>query len=469
MISRRELLHRCTTGFGAAALAHLMGEALSADDAAIAHPLAPRRPHFAPRAKRVIHLFMNGGPSQVDTFDPKPLLAKHAGQLLPKESHLKTENPTGKALPSPFKFAKRGKSGIEVSEIFPRLGDCVDEMCIIRSMQTESPNHALGLMMMNTGEPRQVRPAVGAWVTYGLGSLNQNLPGFITLCPGGLPYHDSQNWQSAFLPGVFQGTHIDTKHTEVDKLVENVRNTYLPAKAQRRQLDLLREINRRHREERPADDQLDARIQSYEMAFRMQIDAVDAFDLSREPKHVLDLYGPGTQGRQMLIARRLLEKGVRFVQAWHGNGLPWDCHEENESVHRKLAGESDQAIAGLIRDLKQRGMLEDTLIVWGGEFGRTPTIDLIDPANPGKLNGRDHDHHGFTYWLAGGGVKGGHVHGRTDDFGFGAVEKKVHVHDLHATILHLLGFDHERFTYRYAGRDFRLTDVHGEVVHDIIA
>jgi hypothetical protein len=469
MITRRELLRRCTAGFGATALAHLMGETLSADDSAIAHPLAPRRPHFAPRAKRVIHLFMNGGPSQVDTFDPKPLLAKHAGQLLPKESHLKTENPTGKALPSPFKFSKRGKSGIEVSEIFPKLGACVDELCIIRSMQTDTPNHALGLMMMNTGEPRQVRPAVGAWVTYGLGSLNQNLPGFIALCPGGLPYHDSQNWQSAFLPGVFQGTHIDTKHTEVDKLVENVRNSHLPAKAQRRQLDLLREINRRHREERPADDQLDARLQSYEMAFRMQLDAVEAFDVAREPKHVLDLYGPGAQGRQMLIARRLLEKGVRFVQVWHGNGLPWDCHEENESVHRKLAGESDQAIAGLITDLKQRGMLEDTLIVWGGEFGRTPTIDLIDPANPGKLNGRDHDHHGFTYWLAGGGVKGGYVHGRTDDFGFGAVEKKVHVHDLHATILHLLGFDHEQFTYRYAGRDFRLTDVHGEVVRDILA
>jgi hypothetical protein len=413
---------------------------------------------------------MNGGPSQVDTFDPKPLLAKYAGQLLPKEAHLRTENPTGKALPSPFKFRKCGQSGIEVSEIFPRLAECVDDLCVVRSMQTDSPNHALSMMMMNTGEPRQVRPSVGSWVTYGLGTLNQNLPGFIALCPGGIPYHDSQNWQSAFLPGSYQGTHIDTKHEQVERLVENVKNSTLTLPQQRRQLDLLREMNERHLERRREEAQLEARLQSFEMAYRMQRDAVDAFDLSREPKHVHDLYGTATPlGRTLLIARRLLERGVRFVQAFHGNGLPWDAHEDSEVRHRKLAQESDQPVAALLKDLKQRGMLEETLVVWGGEFGRTPTIDLIDPANPGKLNGRDHDHHGFTMWLAGGGVKAGHVHGRTDDFGYGAVEGKVHVHDLHATILYLMGFDHEKLTYRYAGRDFRLTDVHGHVVREILA
>ncbi len=469
-LTRRELLGRCTAGFGGLAFAHLMGQALRADETSLAHPLVPRAPHFAPRAKRVIHLFMNGGPSQVDTFDPKPLLAKHAGQLLPKENHLKTENPTGKALPSPFKFRKCGQSGIEVSEIYPKFGECIDEICLIRSMQTDTPNHALGLMMMNTGEPRQVRPSVGSWVTYGLGTMNQNLPGFIALCPGGLPYHDSQNWQAGFLPGVFQGTHIDTKHTEIEKLVENIKNARLTLPQQRKQLDLLLELNQKHQEKRREEEGIEARLQSFEMAYRMQVDAVEAFDLSREPKHVHDLYGTSTpQGRQMLIARRLLEHGVRFVQVWTGAGLPWDCHEENESTHRKLGRETDQPIAALLRDLKQRGMLEDTLVLWGGEFGRTPTIDLIDPANPGKLNGRDHDHHGFTMWLAGGGVKAGHVHGRTDDFGYGAVEGKVHVHDLHATMLHLLGFDHERLTYRYAGRDFRLTDVHGNVVQEILA
>jgi hypothetical protein len=469
-LTRRELLGRCTSGFGALAFAHLMRDVLRADETTMSQPLAPRAPHFAPRARRVIHLFMNGGPSQVDTFDPKPLLAKHAGQLLPKEVHLKTENPTGKALPSPFKFRKCGQSGIEVSEIYPKLGECIDDICLIRSMQTDTPNHALGLMMMNTGEPRQVRPSVGSWVTYGLGTENQNLPGFIALCPGGLPYHDSQNWQSGFLPGIFQGTHIDTKHTEIEKLVENIKNARLTMPQQRKQLDLLLGLNQKHQQKRREEAQIEARLQSFEMAYRMQVDAVEAFDLSKEPKHIHDLYGTSTtQGRQMLIARRLLEHGVRFVQAWTGSGLPWDCHEENESTHRKLGRETDQPIAALLRDLKQRGMLEDTLVVWGGEFGRTPTIDLIDPANPGKLNGRDHDHHGFTMWLAGGGVKGGHVHGRTDDFGYGAVEGKVHVHDLHATLLHLLGFDHEQFTYRYAGRDFRLTDVHGHVVNELLA
>jgi hypothetical protein len=322
-------------------------------------------------------------------------------------------------------------------------------------------------MMMNTGEPRQVRPSLGSWVTYGLGTLNQNLPGFVALCPGGYPIQESQNWQSAFLPGAFQGTFVDTRHEEVEKLVEDVKTDPLPLARQRKQLDLLLELNRLHRESAGEDPHLEARLQSFEQAFRLQLDATDAFDVSREPAHVREMYGTGAFGRQLLIARRLLERGVRFVQAWTGKVLPWDCHEENESTHRKLARETDGPIAAILTDLKRRGMLEDTLVVWGGEFGRTPTIDL--DASPDKPNGRDHDHHGFTMWLAGGGVKGGHVHGATDDFGYGAVEKKVHVHDLHATILHLLGFDHERLTYRHAGREFRLTDVHGHVVKEILA
>jgi hypothetical protein len=307
-------------------------------------------------------------------------------------------------------------------------------------------------------------------VTYGLGSENQNLPGFIAMCPGGYPIQETQNWQAGFLPGAYQGTYIDTKHTDVEKLVAHVRNNFVSTREQRQQLDLLRALNERHLERRQADAQLEARVQSFELAYRMQSDAAAAFDVSGEPKYVRDAYGPGVQGRQLLIARRLLEKGVRFVQVWHGQGQPWDSHDDIEVQHRRLAKECDQAIGALLIDLKRRGMLDDTLVIWGGEFGRTPTVELPTPgANQGKQNGRDHNHYGFTMWLAGGGVKGGHVHGATDEFGFQAVENKVHVHDLHATILHLLGFDHERLTYRYAGRDFRLTDVHGRVVKELLA
>ena len=290
------------------------------------------------------------------------------------------------------------------------------------------------------------------------------------MCPGGYPIQESQNWQAGFLPGVFQGTYIDTKSTEIDKLIENIRNPHLTVKQQRRQLDLLQELNRRHQQQRPGDAQLEARIQSFELSFRMQRDAEEAFDVSREPKHVLEAYGPGTQARQILIARRLIERGVRFVQVWHGEGQPWDNHDDIEVNHRRLAKQCDQAIGALLADLKQSGLLEETLVIWGGEFGRTPTVELPKKgSNDGKINGRDHNHHGFTVWLAGGGVRGGYVHGATDEFGFKAVENAVHVHDLHATLLKLLGFDHERFTYRYAGRDFRLTDVHGKVVPELIA
>jgi hypothetical protein len=469
-LTRREMLARCGMGMASLGLAGLLGSAerLGAAPTNI-HPLAPKKPHFPGKVKRVIHLFMNGGPSHVDTFDPKPALATYAGKLLPR-ANLKTERKTGAAFPSPYKFARHGKSGIEVSEIFPNVASCIDDICVIRSMHADVPNHEPSLMLMNCGEARLPRPSMGSWVTYGLGSENQNLPGFIAMCPGGYPIQETQNWQSAFLPGAYQGTYIDTRHTDLEKLIENIKNHSVSADEQRRQLDLLRQLNERHHKKRQQDAQLEARIQSFELAYRMQTDAGDAFDLTKEPKHIRDLYGTGTQARQLLIARRLLEKGVRFVQVWTGEGQPWDNHDDIEVNHRRLAKDCDQAIGALLKDLKQRGMLADTLVIWGGEFGRTPTVELPTPgSNAGKINGRDHNHHGFTMWLAGGGVKGGTVHGATDEFGFQAVEKKVHVHDLHATILHLLGFDHEKLTYRYAGRDFRLTDVKGEVVKEVLA
>jgi hypothetical protein len=470
-LSRRDLLQKCGMGMGALALASILGETrvLSAEAGVGLNPLTVRDPQFPARAKRVIHLFMNGGPSHVDTFDPKPALAKYAGQALPIPT-LKTERRTGAAYPSIFKFNRYGQSGIEVSEIFPRVGACIDDICVIRSMQADVPNHEPSLMLMNCGEARQIRPSMGSWITYGLGSENQNLPGFIVMCPGGYPVQESQNWQSGFLPGAYQGTYIDSQYTDIHKLIENVRSRVSTPSTQRRQLDLLMQLNQEHLAARQHDPQLEARIQSFELAYRMQSDATDAFDVSREPKHILDLYGPGTQARQMLIARRLVERGVRCVQLWTGAGQPWDNHDDLFQHHRELAHDCDQAIAALLIDLKQRGMLEDTLVIWGGEFGRTPTVELPTPgANAGKVNGRDHNHYGFTTWLAGGGVKGGYVHGSTDEFGFAAERDPVHVHDLHATILHLLGFNHEKFTYRYAGRDFRLTDVHGNVVRDLIA
>jgi hypothetical protein len=325
-------------------------------------------------------------------------------------------------------------------------------------------------MLMNCGEARLPRPSMGSWITYGLGTENQNLPGFIAMCPGGYPIQESQNWQSAFLPGIFQGTYIDTEHTDIEKLIENIRNNHTSLKEQRAQLDLLQTLNDRHALKRQRESQLEARIQSFELAYRMQMDASDAFDVSREPEHIRKMYGEGTHARQLLIARRLLEKGVRFVQLWHGEGQPWDNHDDIEVNHRRLAKQCDQGIGALLKDLKQRGMLQDTLVIWGGEFGRTPVVELPTAgANQGKINGRDHNHWGFTMWMAGGGVKGGSVYGATDEWGFRAAENPVHIHDLHATILHLLGFDHEKLTFRYAGRDFRLTDVHGKVVKALLA
>jgi hypothetical protein len=347
--------------------------------------------------------------------------------------------------------------------MFPKPAESADELCVIRSMKAELPNHEPSLLLMNCGDGRLSRPSMGAWLTYGLGSENQNLPGFVVLCPGGYPIQESQNWQSSFLPGAYQGTFVNSQHAELEKLIEHIRSGHASPKDQRQQLDLLLELNREHQERRREDAQLEARIQSFELAFRMQMEAADAFDLSKEPKAVTDLYGPGTQARQLLMARRLLERGVRFVQVWAGAGQPWDNHDKIAENHGRLAKDLDQPLGALLLDLKARGMLEDTLVLWSGEFGRTPTAEL--PA----ATGRDHNPYGFSAWLAGGGVKGGHVHGATDEFGFKAVEDVVHVHDLHATILHLFGFDHEKFTHRYAGRDFRLTDVHGHVVKGILA
>ncbi|MBM3981741.1 MAG: DUF1501 domain-containing protein [Planctomycetes bacterium] len=457
-LSRREMLARCGTGVGTLALAGLLADEARAN----VDPLAPKKPPLVAKAEHVVHLFMNGGPSQVDTFDPKPALDKYHGKPIPT-GNLRTERKTGAAMKSPFAFKKYGKSGIEVSELFAKTASAhIDDMCVIRSMHADVPNHEPSLLLMNCGDGRQPRPSLGSWVTYGLGSENRNLPGFIVMCPGGYPIVTTQNWRSAFLPGVFQGTYIDSAHTQVDRLIANIRNTELPLDKQREQLDLVGALNAKHKAPRADDAQLEARIRTFELAFRMQTEAADVFDLSRETKKVREWYGDTTIGRQLLLTRRLIERGVRIVQLWSGAGQPWDNHDGIANAHKNLAAQWDQPIAAFLSDLKARGLFDSTLVQWGGEFGRTPVAEL--PA----LNGRDHNHYGFTCWLAGGGAKGGTVVGATDDFGFAAAENKVHVHDLHATMLHLLGFDHEKLTYRYAGRDFRLTDVHGRVVKEML-
>ncbi|HWG42315.1 MAG TPA: DUF1501 domain-containing protein [Gemmataceae bacterium] len=462
LLTRRDLLRRGGMGLGMLGLAGVLSADKALADAAD-NPLSPKRPHYIGKAKHVVHLFMNGGPSHVDTFDPKPLLDKYHGKPL-SSPNLRTERKTAGALRSPFKFQRYGKSGIEVSELFARTAAAhIDDMCIVRSMHADVPNHEPSLMLMNCGDGRLPRPSMGAWITYGLGSENQNLPGFIAMCPGGYPIVGPQNWRSAFLPGAYQGTYIDTQHSDIRKLIENIRNPKDSLADQRRQLDLVRRLNEGHLATRGHDAALEARIHTFELAYRMQSEASDAFDINREPQAVRDRYGSHVHGRQLLITRRLLERGVRMVQVWSGGGQPWDNHDNIAKQHGSLAKPWDQAIAAFLTDLKVRGLFDSTLVMWGGEFGRTPVAEL-----PG-LSGRDHNHYGFSMWLSGGGIKGGHVHGATDEFGFAASENKVHVHDLHATILHLLGFDHEKLTFRYAGRDFRLTDVHGRVVEDILA
>ncbi len=462
-IDRRTFLNRSAMGLGALGLSDLMlGQGTARG--ATAEGSSARAPHFPGKAKRVIHFFLNGGPSHVDTFDPKPQLKKYEGQTPPVS--LMTERKTGAAFPSPFTFQKYGESGIEVSELFAKTAEHIDDIAVIRSMYAQVPNHEPSLMLMNCGDSVLSRPSVGAWALYGLGSENQNLPGFISMCPQGMPIKGAENWQSGFLPGAFQGTYVDPQYRTLSKLIENIRSPHATTSIQRHQLDLLQSLNDEHRQSR-SDDGLDARIQSFELAFRMQMEAAEAFDIEKEPAHVQKMYGDGVHGRQTLIARRLLERGVRYVQLWHGAGQPWDNHANIGENHRKLAQQIDQPIAALLADLKQRGMLEETLVLWGGEFGRTPTVEL---SGDGKAqSGRDHNPYGFTVWMAGGGIRGGTVYGATDDFGFKAVEKPTSIHDFHATILHLLGFDHEKLTYRYAGRDFRLTDVHGHVIRDILA
>jgi hypothetical protein len=402
----------------------------------------------------VLHIFAQGAPSQVDTWDPKPELARLDGRDLPGMN--------GVAMGSPFKFTPRGKCGLEVSEVFPKLGDLADDLCVVRSCYTDIPAHEVATVFMNTGSTRQARPSMGSWVLYGLGTENQNMPGFIALRPGGTPPGGSANWQSSFLPGVYQGMSVNTQISAVNKLIENIRNEYTPLKEQRRQLDLVHQLNEIHNYNLNKEAQLEARIEAYEMAFKMQTEATDAFDITKESAEVRRAYGSSKMGTTMLAARRLLERGVRFVQVWAGG---WDHHQDIADRLPQRAGEIDQPLAALIQDLKTRGLFDSTLIIWGGEFGRKPTRDRNGGDNPG----RDHNSKAFTTVLAGAGLKGGIAYGETDEFGGAAIKNKVHVHDLHATVLKLLGFDHEKLTYRYNGRDFRLTDVYGNVVQDLIA
>ena len=473
-LTRRQALNRAGFGLGSVALAGLLSDlgltasAHAAPPTLAGNPLAPIESHFPGTAKRVIHLFMNGGPSQVDTFDPKPELKKWEGKKLDTSSldNLAKARTKGVGFPSPFEFSRHGESGMWISELFPKMAKHADDLCVLRSMVSDIPNHEPGLLMMNTGSVALPRPSVGSWLLYGLGSENQSLPGFVVLCPNGLPTAQSGNWRNAFLPGIYQGTHVDSRHSDPEKLIANIRNRHLYQSQQRKQLSFVQKLNRAHADKNPESPQLEARIESLELAFRMQSEALDAFDISRESEKTREQYGHNQQGQQYLLARRLAERGVRYVQVYHGAGQPWDSHAGLVKNHERLAEECDQAIDALLTDLKERGMLKDTLVIWGGEMGRTPTVQL--PVNKNNM-GRDHHTDGFTVWMAGGGVKGGMTYGSTDELGINVVENPVHVHDFHATILHLMGFNHEALTYRHAGRDFRLTDVHGHVVKDILA
>ncbi|MEQ1858816.1 MAG: DUF1501 domain-containing protein [Chthoniobacteraceae bacterium] len=457
-LTRRAALQRMCSGFGALGLSALLGP----------RAMAAHQPHFAPRAKRVVFLFMNGGPSHVDTFDPKPALAKFEGQQPAGDLYKKSKG--SGFMPSPYSFAKHGQSGIEVSESLPQLARIIDDCCVIRSMHTDVPNHEPALIQMHTGNLQPIRPSLGSWALYGLGSGNENLPGYIVLRPSPKIVVGPALWSSSFLPADCQATSVITSDMAAEKLIANIRNARLGASEQREQLDLLAQLNRRHLAQRNGDAGLEGEISAMETAFRMQSEAMKTFDISREPEALRAAYGDTAFGRSCLLARRLLEDGVRFVSVYYtdANNQPWDTHSNHHERHPKLCADGDRAGAALIADLKQRGLLDDTLVIWGGEFGRTPYSQLDAKKDVSKA-GRDHHHTGFSMLLAGGGVRGGLAYGATDELGMKAEENPVHVHDLHATILHLLGLDHERLTYRYAGRDFRLTDVHGRVVRDIIA
>ena len=456
-MTRRDALQRLSAGFGAIGLAGMLGA-------------APKQ-QITPKAKRVIFLFMNGAPSHIDTFDPKPALKKYEGQQ-PSGKLYKAPKTSG-FMSSPLRFEKRGQSGIEVSESLPALGSIIDDCCVIRSMHTNVPNHEPALLMMNTGNIQPIRPSLGSWVLYGLGSENENLPGFVVLRPTPNIVVGPALWSNSFLPAEYQATGVITSDMAVDKLVANVRNASLSAMAQRRQIDFIQRLNGIHAAKREHDSALEAQIKSMETAYRMQSAASDAFDVSKEPAKVREMYGDTPFGRSCLLARRLAESGVRFISVYYtsSNNQPWDTHSDHYKRHPELCADSDRASAALISDLKQRGLLDDTLVVWTGEFGRTPysqeNQDKNKKTDPMK-RGRDHHHTAFCTLLAGGGIKGGLAYGASDELGMNAIENKVHVHDLHATILHQLGLDHEKLTYRYAGRDFRLTDVYGDVVKGII-
>ncbi|HTN01353.1 MAG TPA: DUF1501 domain-containing protein [Planctomycetaceae bacterium] len=458
-VSRRDMLRRCGAGFGSLALASLLAEEAAAES------LAARASQYAPKAKQVIFLFMHGGPSQVDTFDYKPLLERDHGKPLPFDKPRVVSAPTGNLLKSPFKFRQYGESGAWVSEIFPHVAGCVDDLCLINSMHCSNSRHGGALLELHTGSDTFVRPSLGSWITYGLGTENRDLPGFITICPT-LTHGGVNAYNSSFLPADYQGTPLGNASIPSDKakipFIENFDKT--PRDLQRMELDLLQSMNRDGLTRSGPDDLLEARINSFELAFRLQAEAPQLQDLSDESEATQKQYGlddPTTKnfGQQCLMARRFIEQGVRFVQCTHS--YKWDQHGNLKADHTRNAREVDQPIAALLHDLKARGLLESTLVLWGGEFGRTPVAQGDD--------GRDHNPQGYTMWMAGGGIKSGLVYGHTDDYGYYAVENKVHVHDLHATMLHLLGLDHTKLTYRYAGRDFRLTDVHGEVIHDILA
>ena len=475
--TRREALKTMGAGFGMMAFASLVGTSmLEASNGLVSSMGTPLpRPDFEPRAKNVIFLFMNGGVSQVDTFDPKPMLEKYHGQPLPT-GEIKTERRTGALMKSPFSFKRYGQSGIEVSELFPHVGECADDICVIRSMHTEIPNHEPSLLMMNTGHIQPGRPSLGSWLTYGLGTENRNLPGFVVLCPDQPTVVGPPLWSNAFLPPIHQGTYISDKVPRIEddfdpeRLIPNISGEEMNGDGQRREVDLIEKLNRLHMQRLEEEDpQIEGAIQVMETAYRMQTEAPDVFDIRGESEATQKLYGPGSTARGCLMAVRLIERGVRIVQVYYAKGDPWDAHTDIFQ-HRKNAKDSDQPFAAVIKDLKSRGLFDDTLVVCGTEFGRTPVLETGGGGAGGRVvNGRDHNPFGFSIWLAGGGIRGGMTYGATDDFGFKAVENPVHIHDLHATILYLMGIDHEKLTYNYSGRDFRLTDVAGEVIHDIIS
>ena len=457
-MTRREMLARSGCGFGMLALADLFA---AAEPSRATHPFALRSPHHAPRAKRVIFLYMPGGPSHVDLFDPKPRLRVDNGKPLPFEKPKLERTKTGNLMASPWQFAQHGRSGVEVSELMPHVASRIDDLCVIRSMLADNINHTGAALQLCTGEQAFSRPSIGSWLTYGLGTENQNLPSFVVVSPAAV-FQGAQLWASSFLPSAYQGTLVRDLKNPVANLGDSAGDTA----RQRAKLDALRQLNEIHKRDRATDSQLDARIASFELAFRMQREAPEAFDIGRESEATHKLYGtdkPETEmfGRQCLLARRLVERGVRFVQLFDAPANnAWDHHGGIRDALPKRCRAVDQPIAALLADLKSRGMLDDTLVLWGGEFGRTPTAEGKD--------GREHHPFGFTMWMAGGGIRGGMTYGATDEFGWHAAQNIVHIHDLHATMLHLMGFNHEKLTFHHGGRDYRLTDVHGRVVREIL-